>query len=337
MSLNPETIVIAVDGEVTKRQDICDAIRCSESIGKVFTEQGFKVNNFYLTKKDFSAKDKLLRRLKACKPLCVFNLFEGFSDESSKEAEFAEFLEKTGFLFTGNSALALALSLDKSKIKQVFRRHHILVPRGITVKRLKDINCQKLRFPVFIKPSLEDASIGIDEDSLVARPEELVRRVQGKLQQFPAGLIIEEFIAGKEYSLGFLGNFSDAELLAISVIDYRQYHDFLPFLTYQAKWDQYSREFSMVTPEICEKLPTQLENRLRQLALKAARIAKCRSYFRIDLREQGGNLFILDINPNPDINTNSGFMKQAYYKGYTYSEVVGKILTYALLNRAKKI
>jgi len=148
--------------------------------------------------------------------------------------------------------------------------------------------------------------------------------VAKKIKEFPEGLLVEEFIEGKEYGVAFLGGLF-CRPLGASLMDYTQYPHIPPYLTYNAKWEADCDEFKLLTPSVVTT-QDRLTKRIITLAQRAASALRCRSYFRVDIRERNGIPYILDINPNPDINRDSGFIKQEYHKGYTYDEVIGRIV-----------
>jgi len=203
----------------------------------------------------------------------------------------------------------------------------------------KRVGALSFTFPLFVKPCADDGSCGIHKDSLVHNKEELFSAIKKRRKYFPEGLIIEEFLPGKEYSVAFIGN-NHYEVLGISEIDYSRCKGFLPghkrgmkgrfeiapFLTYEAKWKNKTLDYHLTMPDYKPKIRKNLRNKIISLARKAAKALGCRGYFRVDLREASGALFIIDVNPNPDINIDSGYIKLAYNKGYTYGAIIGKIV-----------
>ncbi|MBU1367170.1 MAG: ATP-grasp domain-containing protein [Candidatus Omnitrophica bacterium] len=318
-------IVIAAPKENILRQDVQDVVRCKNSIKGILLKQGWVIDDFWVEKKDFQLPKFIKERILNAAPYCVFNLFEGFSDDSEKEAEFARIMEETGVCFTGNPSYSLRICLDKLKVNDILRKNNINIPQGIFTDDSEKLDIEDLRFPVFIKPRFEDASVGIEEDSLVTKRENLNKVVAKRLKNFPRGLLIEEFIPGREFNVGFLGK-PPYELAGISVMDYRSHRNLSPFLTYSSKWETSCRAFKILTPSCEEKIDDDLKGKIIDVASRTGKILGCRGYFRVDLREKEGHLFVLDVNPNPDINTDSGFMRQAYHKGYSYRDIVEKIL-----------
>ena len=322
----PDKVLIAVAREHTVRDDVIDVVHWSQSVEESLRNKGYDCEIFYVSREDLKDAPGLFKRLRDINPQCVFNLFEGFSDDSGKEIDFARFLEKTDIPFTGESFRTLGFCLNKSQLKVLLKRNGIHVPRGVLIKTTMDAANVRIDPPLFVKPAFEDASLGIDEDSLVTRLIDLPNAVTHKLRVFPSGLLVEEFISGKEYSVGFLGK----ELLGISVIDYSFFKSMSPFLTYASKWDRKSREFKLLMPVVEKGIDEILRERIINLSQKVGKVLKCRSYFRLDWREKEGKLFLLDVNPNPDIGRESGFMRQAAHKGFDNDDVVARIVQIAL-------
>ncbi len=320
---NSALIVVADD--ILGRNDITDAWRCAQAVKRSLDEEGFLVDIAGITKEDFIDHDRILSKISRPNLSFVFNLFEGFSDDSFKEAELVRILEEANVAFSGNSSYTLRTCLNKWDVRNTLAANGITVPRALTVKEGCNTNMQTDFFPVFIKPIHEDASVGIDRYSLVTDPLCLPKVLEKKLGDFKAGLIVEEFINGKEYNVGLLGQYP-YEVVGISTIDYSKYPQYLPFLTYDAKWDQNCPEFRKIIPAVDNDFSQELTQRLVDIAKAAGRLFKCRGYFRVDMREKDGEFFVLDVNPNPDINQDSGFIRQAFHSGYSYNEIIKKIV-----------
>jgi len=105
------------------------------------------------------------------------------------------------------------------------------------------------------------------------------------------------------------------------VIDYKKYNDLKPYLSYNAKWNTKTREFKQIIPVVDNQLDGRIKKSIIRLCRRAGQLLGCRGYFRVDLRERDNRLYILDVNPNPDINDDSGFMRQAYSRNYTFGEL----------------
>ncbi|MBI4846791.1 MAG: D-alanine--D-alanine ligase [Candidatus Omnitrophica bacterium] len=321
-------VLITVDREVNAREDTADALRCADSVSLALAKKGISTETLFVEPEDFSG-NAIIEQIKEKKPDCVFNLFEGFSNDAQKEVEFAAILENSGIPFTGSRSEMLGRCLDKNYCKTLLVKAGIPVPVGVCLKRKEDLNSYQASLPVFIKPCCEDASVGIDKDALVFSRKDLNRQASSKLKKYPAGVIIEEFIPGKEFNVSFIGK-PPYELIGISVMDYARVNASKPFMSYEAKWVKQSPDFSKLIPEVIDRNKYgELEKEIADLCRKASSVVGCENYFRIDLRQKNDKLFIIDINPNPDINTDSGFSRQAYSAGYSYEEIIYKIVCLA--------
>lgn len=318
---------IAVANEASPRKDNLDAIRCAHSVqtalgcNDLLAEICFIDESFF-----YNDSQKLNRWLQKEQPSCIFNLFEGFSYDAFKEIEFVRALEQNEIPFTGNSSKALDVCLNKSLCKTLLREHNIDVPKGIMIKNEHELVNFNLKYPVFVKPSSEDASVGIDADSLCPNEWQLRQTVRKKLDQFK-GLIIEEFIDGIEYNIAFTGNYP-FELLALSQLDYSMHANCLPFISYQSKWEESSDDYKSLNFDIMTESFATSDILID--CQNAGRILGCKGYFRVDAREKNGKFYLLDINPNPDINFDSGFIRQAKAAGFSYQDIIKKIFLGAL-------
>lgn len=325
MSNENKKIIIAEDKENSFKKNAAQFLQCKQGVEEALIKLGYKTESFYIQKDDLKDRAAIKEKIRENNFFCLFNLFDGFDNDSQSEIEFVKLLEELQVPFTGNSSSTLAICLDKYKTKNILKENDILVPRGIFVQDIQDIEKLDLKFPLFVKPCCEDASLGIDRDSLVEQRDDLYEIVGERLREFPKGLLLEEFVFGKEFSAGFIGN-GPYELLDISVLDYSRYKRLTPFLTHDSKWNTASEEFKKLVPSLDEKIEGDLRKRIVEVSKKAAKILECRSYFRLDFRERNNDLFVIDVNPNPDIGPDSGFMKQAFSKGYTCGETIQKII-----------
>lgn len=325
-------IVVAVAHDPSCRSDVLDARRCARHVAEELERQGHEVQIFAFDPACATDAGKVGSVLRTAQPDCVFNLFEGFADDAFCEADFAACLESLGIPFTGSGSRSLRLCLNKADVKEALRTAGLLVPEGICVRRGDPVPDRLPPFPLFVKPCSEDASVGIDEESLVFDRVSLEQVVGKKTAAFPNGVIVEQFLAGAEYNVGCIGT-PPYEILGISVMAYDIAPDLPPFMTYRAKWEPGTREFTAFVPDPCAQLDEKVRQHVSQLAIEAGRLLGCRGYFRVDMREHQGSLYIIDVNPNPDINRDSGFMRQAYARGHAYGEILDKIIKIAIHER----
>ena len=322
-------LLITVAREHTTRNDVTDALRCANAVAGSLAEGKHTVAILEVDEQALAHPEKLRSTILDARPDCIFNLFEGFSNNAQREADFADILDSLRVPYTGNNARTLRLCLNKETAKNILRQHQVPVPDGICLRNGDAVEGCALQFPLFIKPCCEDASVGIDADSLVVDGHGLQAAVAGKLRQFPGGIIVESFLSGPEYNVGCIGC-SPYEVLGVSTMEYAGQEGVLPFLTYSAKWQTETPEFQALIPSPANPVDPARRGRILDIAVRAGQALECRGYFRVDMRERNGGLFVIDVNPNPDINTDSGFMRQAYHKGYAYNDVLDKIIKAAI-------
>lgn len=319
-------IAITVAEEPKAREDNADALRCAVSVMNALKRKKHTVTIIPIYESDFKNDARYITHKISPKTVdCVFNLFEGFSHDAEKEIQFAEILEKRKIPFTGNKSRALAACLNKVECKKILATAGLPVPWGMHVTDIQEVSVADMMYPVFVKPLTEDASVGIDDESYCINKKQLMKVLPKKLAAFPKGVLVETFISGREYSVSFVGD-KILTMLAISVIDYNEYTELLPFLTYASKWDRQSREFQQIKPHVLKKPAQKLVKIIQEMSCEAAHALGCSGYFRIDFREMDGTLYIIDVNPNPDINEDAGFVKQAHAAGYSYDDIVALIL-----------
>lgn len=319
-------VVVVTGREETDREDVLDSLRCRESVATVLREAGHEVCLFDIVPGHLAEKgcSSLRRELLSFRPKCVFNLFEGFSADSAAEVRFCAVLEELGLPFTGNPSGTLSRCLDKVEAKERLRRAGLPVAPGFCVREGWNGVVPSLRYPLFCKPCCEDGSVGIGDDALVRTPEQLVGVLSRMLAAFPEGILVEEFLPGREFNVGFLGN-SRYELLGVSVIDYEGYTEVPPFLNYASKWAPEDPSYA-IEVRVEEGVSPTLRERIRTIGGRAGRALGCRGYFRVDLRERDGKLYVLEVNPNPDLSPGSGLARQGAFRGYAYSDVVCRLV-----------
>ena len=186
-----------------------------------------------------------------------------------------------------------------------------------------------MEFPCIVKPVAEDASHGLNEDSLVRDLEGLHRQVQHVSELFGGQALVEEFMEGREFNATVMGN-TDFTVLPISEITYNLPPDKPRILTFAAKWELNSLYYKS-TPVVCPaKIDDQLKNEIARTSLSAFQTVGCRGYARVDMRlDKNGTVNVIEVNPNPDISPNTGAARQAKAAGLTYSQFIDKIIALA--------
>ncbi len=284
---------------------------------------------------DAFSKDLVLA-LQRIAPRFVFNLCEEINKRSELEMCVAGLLEMMNLPYTGSGPLALGLALDKHRVKQLLRAAGIPAPRGYLHIPGGNPRCRGMKFPLFVKPAREDASLGINRDSVCLDEQALQRQVEYIHDVYRQPALVEEFLDGREFNVSVVGNGS-AEVLAVSEIDFTGMPEGEPrIVSYQAKWDDESVAYRHTVPVCPAKIPKRLENRLREIALRSYQCIGCRDYGRVDMRtDSRGNTHVLEVNPNPDISPHAGFARAASAAGQSYDAMILRIVGCALERTAQ--
>lgn len=262
----------------------------------------------------------MARRMRAIGAEVAVNLCEGFAGNSAFEPHVAAVLEMLGLPFTGNSAGALALCLDKFRTKAVLAACGLPVPAGWSAQSAADVPpCAA--YPLFVKPMQEDASIGIGPGAVVECEQALAGRIAWITQRYGQPALVEEYVGGREFNVAVVGG-ETARSLPVSEIEFRGYAPGeYRFVCYRAKWVRSAREYRRTAPVCPADIPPGLERELRILAGRAWRAAGLRGYARVDFRlNAGGRPVILELNPNPDVSPGSGFARALAAAGVTFRD-----------------
>lgn len=283
--------------------------------------------------------NEVLSDLKKASPMCIFNLCEGFNGNSWGEVYIAGLLELLGMPYTGSGPFGLALALNKAKTKDVLRSNGIKVPLYQVFNRVGSLReffsngvniplSEMLKFPLIVKPLHEDGSYGIDCDSVVYDERGLYNRINIVYEKFKEPAIVEKYIDGREINVSILGNNKNSKILPISEIDYSNMPLRLPRVcSYRAKWESKSKEYKNTVPICPADLSINLKKKLEKIAIKVFNTMECRDYARVDIRlDKFENPYIIDVNPNPCLNPDSGFVCSAKMFGLDYKELIGEIL-----------
>jgi D-alanine-D-alanine ligase len=302
-------------------------------------EQALRAEGYQTTLLNINGDLKqLIDFLKNAKPDIVFNLCEGVRNLAIHEMHIAGIFELMNVPYTGAGSFALGAALNKARTKEILTYHGIPTARFAMFKSLADFDAATLtlRFPMIVKPSREDASIGIENNSVVRNAESLRARVKIVIELHLQPALVEEYIEGRELNVAIMGTEHPVSL-PISEIDFSGLPDEYPkIVTYNAKWVEGSKEFVGTVGTCPAKLDPAIEGRVRQIALRAYQVMEIRDFGRVDIRLHGdGTPYVLEVNPNPDISEDAGFARSARTHGMTYSRMIGAIVEYALARTGK--
>jgi D-alanine-D-alanine ligase len=276
-----------------------------------------------------------LDRLKDRSADVLINLCEAFAGNTHLESNVAAVFELLGLGFTGSDSRTLALCLNKFRAKAVLQAYGLPTAPA----QLMDSPEAKLGlpFPVIVKPNREDASLGILPESVCHDRASLRKRIRHIRDVFDQPALVEEYIDGREFNVAVFDH-AEPEALPVSEIDFSRMPEGQPrILSYEAKWLADGILYQ-ASPPICPApIAAAVKSKLQNLAVRAFRAVGCRDYGRVDFRmDKKGGIFVLEVNPNPDISLNAGYARGLAAAGIAYKDFWGRLIEKALARRSKK-
>jgi len=263
----------------------------------------------------------------------VFNLCdEGYYNNARNELHIPALLDILRIPYTGAGPQCLAFCYDKSLVRGISKEMDIPVPDAIFIKPGDNVFDLPLYFPAIVKPNFGDSSFGITQRCVVKNGEELINAISEIRENFgyDQSIIVEQFLTGKDLTLGIIGNPPDQyRILPISEDDYSELPPELPRICgYEAKWLPDSPYWKIKS--ILAVLPEKTRDIIETCSLKLFERLECRDYARFDWRlDAEGNPKLLEVNPNPGWCWDGHLAKMAKYAGLSYQEMLKEILIVA--------
>ena len=260
----------------------------------------------------------------------IFNLTESYAGDDTKDMNIAAYLDLLGCEYTGAGPHALYLAQDKALAKKIFAFHGIRTPYFATSYRGKLDHSHDISFPLIVKPTSEDGSIGIDASSVVGSVKELMEKIHYIHEEFDAPALIEEYIEGREIYAAILGN-ENPEALPMVELDLSKLPEGTPRIAgKEVKWETETEAYKVTKSAPVENLDEEMVKKLSDTAIAAYQALKLRDYGRIDMRlTEKGDVYVIEANPNPWLSTGAEFVMAARKAGKTYNQLVGEIVDLA--------
>ena len=273
-----------------------------------------------------------LHALAKCGADLVFNLTESYAGDDTMEMNVAAYLDLIGLPYTGAGPHASFLAQDKATAKKMFAFHGIRTPYFATAYRGNIDHAHDVKFPLIVKPQLEDGSIGIDAAAVVNGVKELMERVQYVQNEFDSPALIEEYIEGREIYAAILGSYERTEVLPLVELDLSQLPEGVPRIASRdVKFERDSQAYKVTKSAVVENLDEETTQKLSDTAVAAYRAVKLRDYGRIDMRlTADGEVYVIEANPNPWLSSKHEFAMAAKKSGRSYTELIKSILELAL-------
>src|SRR5579884_3984193 len=298
-------------------EDIRGVLKAVDEVGAVFATMGHEVRKV-------PVRHDMRWFHTARRADLVFNLCEGVHGKGEWEEHVVGTLEFAGVPVTGASLWTLAACRRKPVANALLAQAGLPVPRWVVAQgRIDD----DFPLPAIVKPAAEDASAGLDRGSVASDRKALRARVAAMTEQFDE-VLVQEYIPGREFNVGFVGT----RALPVAEIDFsRMPEGAWPILTYAGKWEVGSPDDLGSVPVCPAAIPQKLAATLVRVAETAWRTMQGKGYGRVDLRvDEQGRPWVLEVNPNPDLNDDAGLSRMARAAGWDYAELVRAIAELAL-------
>jgi D-alanine-D-alanine ligase len=274
--------------------------------------------------------------LAKCGADLIFNLTESYAGDDTKEMHVTAFLDMLGLPYTGAGPHANTLAQDKAIAKKMFAFYGIRSPYFATAYRGTIDHAHDIAFPLIVKPTCEDGSIGIDAASLVTSVKELMERIAYIQAEFDSPSLIEEYIEGREIYAAILGSYEYARALPLVELDLSKLPRGVPKIaSLDVKHERDSEAYKLTRSAIAEDLDEATATRLTEIAIGAYRAVKLRDYGRIDMRlSSKGEIYVIEANPNPWLSSGQEFAMAAKKSGLSYTQMIGEIVELAMARHA---
>jgi D-alanine-D-alanine ligase len=261
----------------------------------------------------------------------IFNIAEGVEGRN-REAQVPALCELLGIPYTGSDSATLAIALDKALGKKVLMQHDILTPKFQLMESARERLSGDMKFPLIVKPNAEGSSKGIDSTNVVDTEEELRAAVKLCVEKYRQPALVEEYIAGREFTVGLLGD-KRPRVLPPMEIKFKKNNP-RPVYDYGVKqeWEEH------VYYECPAKLTETEQKAMEKIARATFWALDCRDVARVDLRmDADGRIYVLEVNPLPGLTPDySDLVLIAKAIGMEYDQLIAEIMVGGLRRMREK-
>lgn len=293
------------------KEDELDVLNQASLIENALIELGYSSERM-----EFSLNlQNLSKKIKEKNPQIVFNLVETVNGKGKLSFMAPAMLESSEFIFTGSGTEAIFTTTDKVICKTILQNNQIKTPEW--AKDLTDIDKGKV---YLTKPIAEDGSVGIEDNVLL---------LGSQVKSIPKNCFAEEYIHGREFNISLIGGSSDVMVLPPAEMCFNNYSDSMPkILGYKAKWEENSFEYKNTSRSFnFVEEDRHLLDELKEIAQRCWQIFGLKGYARVDVRVGINNIpMVIEINANPCIAPDSGFIAACKEAGLTETEVIKRII-----------
>ena len=276
------------------------------------------------------ADETVLENLQKIRPDLVFNRSEGLQGES-RESHVPAILEMLGIPYIGANVLTTAVCLNKGWTKKILSYHGILTPQFHIVSSIEEVDTLQFEYPVILKPNEEGSSVGINEDNVVQNLTQLKAKLKDMLDEYVQSILIEQFIEGREFSVGTLGNPDGTlEVLPIVEIEFSS----MPLEIAGVFGQRAKTILDDLSHYICPATTDEkTKGHLEAISLEVCKYLEVPDFARIDFRmDKKERIYFLEINPLPGMDFDpeeqdiSFFPFMAMKADYSYDELVRRLI-----------
>lgn len=300
--------------------DELDVLHQAEVVEKSLIELGHTVQ---IISMDMNLAQAELN-IKNAKPDYVFNLFEGVVNRTDMLYVSSGLLQSMKIPYSGCRVDSIFITADKSLTKKILKLNNIPTADWFLAKEYKLLDKNK-RY--IVKPTSEDASLGITEKSVITGLD--MNIINEYFEKYGNNFFIEEYIDGREFNISIVATDKGAKMLSPAEIIFTNYPENKPkILGYEAKWDDDSFECINTnrTFEFAEQ-DKPLLDKLERIVLNCWTVLNLHGYARVDFRvDKNNNPFVLEINANPCISEDSGFYAAAVKSCFTFTQIIDNII-----------
>ncbi len=318
--MSKEVIIYHTEVNDNSSPDNLDVLKEAEFVSENLKKLGYlpRVLQFRYN------KEKIKSEIKKINPEFIFNLVESINGTDSLMYLASSIFDYLKIPYTGCPTRALFQTSDKIVAKEILKKNRIKTPKYLNLDNYKKIPVAK-KEKFLIKNAKEHSSFGLNEKnfSLLDNKKDIIKALKNKDEKYFA----EEYIDGREFNISLLG--SPVRILPIAEMKFNNYPDGKPkIIGYSAKWDEDSYEYKNTIRSFdFEKKDKLLLKKLKEICIKCWKIFGLRGYARIDFRVDENNIpYVLEINANPCISSDAGFIAAAEKAGLSHNKVIWKII-----------
>ncbi|MBN2213103.1 MAG: ATP-grasp domain-containing protein [Bacteroidales bacterium] len=299
--------------------DEADVLQQVNLVAEAYRQLGYDAFPMELGKNPYNDILKVKKR----RPLFVFNLVESVFEKGELLYIGPALLNAHHIQYTGTPLEALFITTNKLLAKRMMNHYKISTPEFYQVNEAERLEPAK-RY--IVKPVWEDGSVGLDEDAVFDVNDSIKMKRIATLS--PTHYFIEEYIEGREFNISILGGKGKINVLPPAEMIFKDFPPGKPrIIGYKAKWNTQSTEYkntirSFETPDT----KSFLYSELKKICLNCWKYFNLKGYARVDFRVDGdSNPYVIEINGNPCISPDSGFIAAARYAGFDNQTIIQRI------------